>query len=635
MRVLSLVGVWAFTAPLTLAWMVPFHEPAAGQELATRERMPAPVSTMAPAFAPPPTPRPDGDLFMNLASRRGNVLAAQFPLHAPRQQMTTELRLFSNALLCLAVARAIRDNPGALPDVETVALLAQRFLHPEQIRQLLGAIRDADGSPRSGPDESPARNEDAIRRRLYAADERQRLVVLNDFARQWMPVIAAAAPALPLDLVIPTQASLGYYAANRGGVVLVEWPVRFSVEADIPVDGTIEIDNRIIPMPPDALPRLRQQPGSTVTLAAFARLTDIGPSTWISGDLLGTPVYALEQVAGLRLYLTLKRVAAYADRGLSEFMAYLPIPGMVADGTDPAGPTPRALVAIRSTQMPLVRLDAPDLEDRTAYPPEDGGPGSELETPSTPAAPADGPATLAPGSAARPPLRRPGPPYDVAGLSLDMTAGEAAQILRHDQIEPRLSFTPYRIAPALGFNHARIFMSRDNRETVALVADPDRDDGRLLGIGRYVLAAEPYDRADLVRAMIAKYGEPRAVNGPFLVWGGLPGRGEARGACFVRLDRPSRGRWVDADGIAPDWQDLMPSRALQGAPGPRAMPWPSLRSADAQPDDIESCGPAVTAWVPLARGARDYAVWLTDVRAYPARISGAASSLAIPLRPRL
>ncbi|MBS7537794.1 hypothetical protein [Ancylobacter lacus] len=631
---------------------LPVSAPA--QHLAAREGMPtpavvpdrpavvvplptttlAPTLAAAPALASPPPPGPAADVFMPLARRRGYVLAGQFPRHAPRQQMATELRLFSNALLSLAVARAIRDNPQALPDVETVALLAQRFVHPDRIRQWLAPLRPA-GRAGSAPDWLPSLNEEGIRQVLYAAPDRERFAVLSDFAAHTLPLIARAAPRLPLDIVIPEQASAGYYAPDRGGLVLVDTPVRFTVEADIPVNATLEIDNRVIPVSADTAQRLRQRTGSTVTLAAFARLTGMDPTTWISGDLLGVPLYALEQVGGFRLDLTLKWVSSYADPDLTDPIAELPLTRMEEESGEPGGPSPQALLTLRLAGEPLIRLggtgikpDPAPLSVEKAPPPE---PAASIEAMAAADSPAMSPANIT-GTL---PAGRQRRHYDIAGLSLDMTPAAAEQILRRGRLTQRLSFSPYRLSPALGFDQARLFMSADNRETVALVADPDRPDGRLLAIGRYVVAAEPYVREELVRAMLTKYGEPRAVNGPFLVWGGQPGRGDVHGPCFMRLDQPARGRWADADGTPPNWPDLTPSRTLQGFPGPRAMPWPSFPTVDAESTDIRACGPTVAAWVPLTPGARDYAVWLTDVSAFPGPVGRVQSGSAAPQRPRL
>ncbi|HSI40009.1 MAG TPA: hypothetical protein VLA00_05615 [Xanthobacteraceae bacterium] len=347
----------------------------------------------------------------------------------------------------------------------------------------------------------------------------------------------------------------------------------------------------------------------------------------------------------ISLDLDVERRALYVEASLrTQILSVTPAP---PPATGSVAPPPSSDVSARSWDPPA--SPTPIEAQAGAEPLPEPGPPSQTRpaapaaaapqivpqpAPQTPPPSATAPpqktksatASAAPPSEPAPPSRtgsfRPDRSYDVVGLDLRMTAGEAGKIVQEKLgFKRSISLLPPPNNQIVAFSSAQIFIRDDGLEYIALVTQPDRSGDRLIAIGRYVYEGlGVFKKEDFVSALQDKYGQARGGSGPFMYWGGLSGTGAFSGACFVQLGRVGGNiGWLDnATGRQPIWSEFMPQSTPQGFTGPQAMPWLGLNVSDFnRTSEFKRCGPTVSVWLPeLAGQIPEYAVWLTDTGAY-------------------
>ncbi|TCR67378.1 hypothetical protein [Bosea sp. BK604] len=223
---------------------------------------------------------------------------------------------------------------------------------------------------------------------------------------------------------------------------------------------------------------------------------------------------------------------------------------------------------------------------------------------------------------------------DMVGLRLGQSLQEAEAAIRtHMDVGRVFEADAGTMAgrPPLPFAGGKLFISRDERELIALHPGPAAANGRLAAAWRriYVPAATALDAA--AGPMQAKYGEPafRSIGGDVVVWGQtrMPACNDAYVAA-IEATRPLDERWRE-NGAPAQWRP-----PTGEAPG--SLPALVGRAANGEPW-LENCGPRLSLQFRAAQGAQALSVietTLTDLGRYR-RALDAERPAALPGRVKL
>lgn len=269
----------------------------------------------------------------------------------------------------------------------------------------------------------------------------------------------------------------------------------------------------------------------------------------------------------------------------------------------------------------VVLLETPDRisSDVGARPP---APAAVSEPPPAPAVAALPPQQPEPATTPAPIDKS----FDVVGLRLGMDLAAAENVVRaHMDVAHRLSFSTSSQPLLVPFGNATVFVRKDNSEYIALVTEPSRSGTRVVAIGRYlVMGLGAFDRDEFTTDLGRKFGPSPLRSEEVLYWGGSTDR-RTHNPCLVQMGGlGGAGTWTDESGATPDLTRFSPPGANPGTRGPASMPWIGLRVLDLkQASAYRGCGPHVAAWVPNLNGRTgEFAVWLTDTKAYIDILSG-------------
>lgn len=203
---------------------------------------------------------------------------------------------------------------------------------------------------------------------------------------------------------------------------------------------------------------------------------------------------------------------------------------------------------------------------------------------------------------------------DMVGLRLGQSLQEAEATVRaHMDVGRIFEVSASAAVPPAPFAAGKLFLSRDEREIIAIHPGPAAADGRLAGAWRriYVPASIVADAAS--GPMQAKYGEPafRSIAGDVLIWGQtrLPACNDAYVAA-VEATRLLDERWRE-NGVPVQWRP--PNGEV-----PARLPGLVGRTANGEPW-LENCGPRLTLQFRAAQGEPALALietTLTDLGRY-------------------
>jgi hypothetical protein len=216
--------------------------------------------------------------------------------------------------------------------------------------------------------------------------------------------------------------------------------------------------------------------------------------------------------------------------------------------------------------------------------------------------------------------------FDIVGLRLGMDVAAAEGVVRtHMDVAHKLNFLGASRQMLVPFGNATVFVRKDNGEYIALLTEPSRSGTRVVAIGRYLaMGLGAFDKTEFISDLEQKFGPAPLRSEEFLYWGGSSDR-RTDNPCLVRMGGlGDAGTWTDESGATPDLTRLIPPGAKPGIRGPASMPWIGLRILDLQQASAyRGCGPTVSAWVPDLNGRTgEFAVWLTDTKAYIDILSG-------------
>ncbi|WP_141383890.1 hypothetical protein [Nitrobacter winogradskyi] len=306
----------------------------------------------ASATTKPSTAGDNADVYAPLTQLQGHLLGGSFTLrNGGRSPASLAL---GNALLSLAVAKALRDRPNELPDAETTALLVDHFLGKGQLRELLDGVGHVSGVDVQTLMETPAESGTIIRLILQRGDQFIRTEIIQRFAERYIPIIAAAAPKLPIDIVVVEDFQPGDYDFERAGYDIRGQTITFlSGRVNIEDFGgaakLVTFNQQFVPVPQELARRAAPQMKDFAAIAAFARINGISFNLSRSGEIANKPLYRLHR-RGLLIETAIKRVGLFADRTLATELGPIAVPEANPDIT-PIGmsDTPRALLTIRQT----------------------------------------------------------------------------------------------------------------------------------------------------------------------------------------------------------------------------------------------------------------------------------------------
>lgn len=215
-----------------------------------------------------------------------------------------------------------------------------------------------------------------------------------------------------------------------------------------------------------------------------------------------------------------------------------------------------------------------------------------------------------------------GPTLDVIGIKLGMTFEEAEAIVaQHMTIGTRINFRPSTPGP-LPFSNGRLLVREDKREYVTLVDQPENAKGKVLAVGRMVMAqSKTIDAGMLIGQLTEKYGVRMryvisGVGFAFQSGGQKPGAKTPDGACYSVSGARANVTYETDDGkpVPPEFYRL-PER-----PGfsPQSLITMGFRNDLAnEPRNFVPCLPHISAILPERDGMIDnFTVWMTDPSVY-------------------
>ncbi|WP_084386786.1 peptidoglycan-binding domain-containing protein [Castellaniella caeni] len=213
--------------------------------------------------------------------------------------------------------------------------------------------------------------------------------------------------------------------------------------------------------------------------------------------------------------------------------------------------------------------------------------------------------------------RVPAGPYgqDIVGVQLGMPFDEAEAIIRkHMDVGQvlegrRASDTGQQSGLPTPMTAGKLFVSRDQRELIALIDEPPLAAGKVLGVWRQIYMAINTTPKDVIStALLEKYGDPTNQARQ-----SLPLRWYTQGAScdFSAPERPISEAWTDhgkpADLKQQDGKPMMEARL----PGPYFNPF----NPHYEQQNASLCGPVLTA----------------DVRPYPAPNPASIRDKTVPV----
>lgn len=299
------------------------------------------------------------DLFSNLALFRGHASNAYLGQEPEGTQVTYKFK-FMNALLSLAVKEALTRRGDMLPDPETTATLAARFLSDEQIWKLFSSHQKK-VSFNKVLSKDRARVIADISYELRNLNEMDMTSVIEKFRDEYMPIIAASAPALPFNFVSLNPSDLDAYNFEKGGY---DFGTRLNqafaqhtyLTHDSYESSLVDIKPQFVKVDIEAAKTIAQNVKSRPVAAVFGRIEGVDLGDIFKASIGGKKVYRLTKDRSLPFNISLKNAALFSDESLISEIAALDFPGSKPLPASSMTSPPRVLIQVR--EAPAARPKA-------------------------------------------------------------------------------------------------------------------------------------------------------------------------------------------------------------------------------------------------------------------------------------